>query len=169
MSETTNSDTDTATELACGLARQFEGCILTPYQDPVGVWTIGWGETYIDGAPVSANTPPISQETADALLASTMAECVQQVDSVVTCPLNPNQTAALADFVYNEGFERLCTSTLLKLLNQGDITGAVEQFTRWDLADGRVLSDLIKRREAEQALFNKPWVAPVPSTESTVT
>jgi lysozyme len=157
MSETLNSDPDTATALACGLARQFEGCILTPYQDVVGVWTIGWGETYIDGAPVSADTPPISQETADALLASTMARCVQQVDSVVTCPLNPNQTAALADFVYNLGLGAFRSSTLLKLLNQGEITGIAYQFARWDMAGGQVLPGLHKRRLAEAALFNKPW------------
>jgi lysozyme len=86
-----------------------------------------------------------------------MARCVQQVDSVVTCPLNPNQTAALADFVYNLGFGAFRSSTLLKLLNRSRLTAAAYQFARWDMAGGQVLPGLLRRRLAEQALFNKPW------------
>jgi lysozyme len=143
--------------LACDIARPFEGLRLSPYQDPTGTWTIGYGATYrADGSPVTANTPPMTVAQAEALLEAHMETCVADVDSVVTCPLNPNQTAALADFVYNEGFGAFRSSTLLKLLNQGDIAGASEQFQRWDLAGGEVLPGLVRRRAAERALFETP-------------
>lgn len=147
--------------LACDLARPFEGLRLSPYQDPTGKWTIGYGATYqADGSPVTANTPPITVAQAEAMLAAHMDDCVADVDSVVMCPLNANQTAALADFIYNLGFGAFRSSTLLKLLNQGDIASAAEQFQRWDLAGGEVEPGLARRRAAEQALFESPVVPP---------
>jgi GH24 family phage-related lysozyme (muramidase) len=47
----------------------------------------------------------------------------------------------------------LQSSTLLKLLNQGEYTQAADQFLRWNKAGGRVLPGLTRRREAERALF----------------
>ncbi|MCF3948709.1 lysozyme [Acidiphilium iwatense] len=76
--------------------------------------------------------------------------------SQVTVPLNPNQQAALIDFVYNLGAGNFRASTLLRLLNAGDFARAVRQFTLWDHADGRVLPGLLRRREAEAALFAAP-------------
>jgi lysozyme len=156
--------------LACSLARRFEGFSSFPYQDGDGNWTIGFGATYLaDGSAVTASTPSMTRAQADALLTAQMAQCVQDVDSVVVPPLNPFQTAALADFVFNEGFGAFRSSTLLKLLNAGDISGAAEQFVRWDIAGGEQMPGLLRRREAEVALFKTPWVAPAlaPSLKDT--
>ncbi|MCF3948637.1 glycoside hydrolase family protein, partial [Acidiphilium iwatense] len=47
------------------LVQPFEGFSATPYQDPVGVWTIGFGSTRdAFDAPVCATTPPITRAQA---------------------------------------------------------------------------------------------------------
>lgn len=148
----------TALPLACALARRFEGCRLTPYQDPGGTWTIGYGEVYLpNGEQVSELTPPITFTRANALLESRMLGCIRDVDNVVTTPLSPAQTAALADFVFNVGYGAFRSSTLLKLLNARDIEGAADQFLAWDKAhvNGELvtLPGLLCRRQAERTLF----------------
>jgi lysozyme len=47
----------------------------------------------------------------------------------------------------------LRTSTLLRLLNAGQLQAAAAQFKYWNLAGGQVENGLVKRRAAETALF----------------
>lgn len=143
--------------LAVNLAKQFEGCKLAAYLDTGGVPTVGWGSTYLlDGTRVTMKTT-LTQEEADELLTKKMAECIADVQHLVHVPLNPNQTAALADFVYNLGSGALAGSTLLHFLNGSLYVAAANQFVVWD--KGRVkgvltaLPGLTKRRTAEQGLF----------------
>ncbi|MGB0206320.1 MAG: glycoside hydrolase family protein [Neptuniibacter sp.] len=44
-------------------------------------------------------------------------------------------------------------STLRRKLNRQEYVSAAEEFRRWVWAGGRKLKGLIKRREAEKALF----------------
>jgi hypothetical protein len=44
-------------------------------------------------------------------------------------------------------------STLLRKLNAGDYEGAAREFDRWVKGDGKVLPGLVRRRDAEEALF----------------
>jgi lysozyme len=37
--------------------------------------------------------------------------------------------------------------------NRGDYDGAAEEFLKWNKAGGKVLKGLVRRREAERALF----------------
>ncbi|WP_323134527.1 glycoside hydrolase family protein [Xanthomonas campestris] len=46
-------------------------------------------------------------------------------------PLTAHQEAALVDFVFNLGAERLRTSTLLRLLNSGNYAAVSAQLRRW--------------------------------------
>ena len=45
-------------------------------------------------------------------------------------------------------------STLLKKLNAGDYDAIPDEIRRWNKAGGEVLEGLVRRREAEAALFN---------------
>jgi hypothetical protein len=56
-------------------------------------------------------------------------------------------------FAFNVGMGNVRSSTLLRLLNQGNYDGAAAQFGRWIKAGGRVLRGLVRRRAAERALF----------------
>ncbi|AXE31651.1 muraminidase [Chromobacterium phragmitis] len=132
------------------LIKQFEGLRLAAYQDMVGVWTIGYGHT---GPDVKAGLI-ITQQQADKLLAADLEKFETGVGQLVAVPLNANQFAALVSFSYNLGLGNLRSSTLLRLLNQGDFAGAAAQFSRWNRAGGQVVAGLARRRQAEQALFN---------------
>ena len=135
------------------LIKQFEDCRLSAYQDSVGVWTIGYGWTQpVGGVPVGSGMI-ITQATADNLLVSGVVQYVNGVDRLVRVVLNQNQFDALVGFAYNIGVGALESSTLLKKLNAGDYRGAADEFPKWNKAGGKVLNGLVKRREAERALF----------------
>ena len=131
------------------LTEQFEGLQLTAYQDPVGVWTIGYGHTGNDVQPGLT----ITQEQASALLLQDVASAVAAVNRLVTVPLTQNQFDALVDFTFNVGQGNLASSTLLRELNAGNTAGAAAQFLVWVYAGGVQLPGLVKRRQAEAALF----------------
>ncbi|MBM2884524.1 muraminidase [Chromobacterium amazonense] len=137
------------------LIQQFEGLRLTAYQDSVGVWTIGYGHT---GPDVRAGLS-ISDSQATQLLSQDLRRFEQGVSNLVKVAINQNQFDALISFSYNLGLGNLQSSTLLRLLNQGDYRGASGQFPLWDKAGGKVLPGLQKRRQAEQALFLSPVAA----------
>ncbi len=134
------------------LIKSFEGLRLTAYQDMVGVWTIGYGHTGPDVRPGLM----ITQEQANALLAADLARFEQGVAKLVTLLLNQYQFDALVSFSYNLGLGNLQHSTLLRLLNAGEVTAAAEQFLCWDKAGGRQVAGLTRRRKAERELFLTP-------------
>jgi lysozyme len=131
------------------LTEQVEGLRLTAYQDSVGVWTIGYGHTGSDVRPGLT----ITQEQASALLQQDVAGAVAAVNRLVTVTLTQNQFDALVDFTFNEGQGNLASSTLLRELNAGNTAGAAAQFLVWVYAGGVQLPGLVKRRQAEAALF----------------
>lgn len=149
-----------AADLAAGtITPQFEGYSATPYWDPDGkVWTTGYGSTRIGGtgAPVTQFTPAIDEPTARAWAAAELTAALRTIKADVRVPLTVHETAALADFIYNVGAGNFGSSTLLHLLNAGDYEGAAAQFARWNVAGGKVLAGLIRRRAAEKALFDTP-------------
>ena len=104
----------TAAAMAECLIRQCEGCVLQPYADVAGNWTIGVGSIRMpDGSPVTASTPPITSEQADAMLMAELTDTMAEVDMLLTAPANDHQRAALYSFAYNEGCGALSKSTLL--------------------------------------------------------
>ena len=131
------------------LIQQFEGCKLTAYLCPAGVWTIGWGST---GIGVSKGVT-WTQAEADERYKKDIAFFKTGVKKLVTVPINNNQLEALTSFAYNLGLGALKESTLLKYLNKGDYQAAANQFLRWDKAGGKVLAGLTRRRTAERNLF----------------
>ncbi|HEY4040326.1 MAG TPA: lysozyme [Rhodopila sp.] len=144
-----------AVDLAAGLCRAFEGCVLEAYRCPAGVWTIGVGSTRLaDGSAVCATTPPITDAVAEALLQSGLRALAPRIEAIVTVPLADNEAAALLSFAYNLGVANLRSSTLRLLLNQGDRAGAAAQFALWCHAGGQVLPGLVRRRAAEAAMFS---------------
>ena len=133
------------------LTEQFEGCRLTAYQDQVGVWTIGYGHT---GPEVCAGLS-VTQEQASALLQKDVSSAADFVNKSVMVALTQEEFDALVDFVFNLGAGAFQKSTLLHLLNAGDFAAAAAQFAVWDRAGGAVVAGLLRRRQAETALFNE--------------
>lgn len=143
MTQISNNCTD--------LVKRWEGCRLQAYQDSVGVWTVGYGHT------VGVHPGLVwTQEQADQTLAEELGEFAGKVAGLLTEPVSQNQFDALVCFAYNVGVQALHGSTLLRLVNSGDIKGAAAQFPRWNRAGGQVLAGLTRRRAAEQQLFLAP-------------
>ena len=143
------------------LTEQFEGCELTAYQDQVGVWTIGYGHT---GTGVGAGLT-ITQDQAEALLLSDVSAAASYVNQAVTIALAQQEFDALVDFVFNLGRGAFAGSTLLRQLNAGNFAVAAAQFDVWDHAGGQVVAGLLRRRQAETALFQEGQSIPGGATD----
>lgn len=134
------------------IIKNFEGCRLTAYK-PVPTekyWTIGWGHY---GADVKQGMT-ITQARADELLLQDVATSVAAVNNPIYCPLtaslNQNQFDALVSFTFNCGagcLKTLCQNRTLKEI--------AEKIPAYNKAGGKVLKGLVRRRAAEQELFNK--------------
>ena len=139
-------------EIAASLCKQFEGFRSKPYLCPAGVATIGYGSTYYaDGRKVTLQDTPISQDEANALLMHELEHTYLQ-GVLRNCPIlltDERRCNAIVDFCYNLGIGRLQTSTLKRKINAQDWEGAKEELMKWSKAGGKVLSGLLKRRQAE--------------------
>lgn len=155
-------------KIASKLAKPFEGLSLKAYYDPVGYPTIGFGHllslkafefktktnTWNEAlAALRLQYPDISLEQATILLEQDMIKAYKAVMFNVKYPLNNNQLAALTDFVFNVGPGNFRNSTLLKLINRGELQDAADQFLRWNKAGGIVLKGLTNRTIARRKLF----------------
>jgi len=135
------------------LLKYFEGCETVAYQDSVGVWTIGYGHTkgVVEGM-------TITEAEADSMLSKELEEYESYVENMVEVELTQEQFDALTVWVYNLGPTNFKNSTLLKKLNSGDYSAVPTEIKRWNKAGGKVLKGLVKRREAEAAMFEgKEW------------
>jgi lysozyme len=153
------------------LVKRCETCSLTAYPDPQGQkcdqcnievkpdgycpncgnpckgWSCGWGHYGV--TPTTVWTQP----QADSTLVSDLTWVESEVNRLVIVPLTQGEFDALCSFVYNVGAGNFEESTLLRLLNNKDYSGAAAQFQLWDHAGGKVLADLLKRRQLEEAEF----------------
>ena len=130
------------------LIKKFEGCQLSAYKCPAGVWTIGYGHT--SGV---RKGMVITQNEADKFLELDLAKFEKQVTSLVKVPLKQGQFDALVSFVYNLGSGVLSTSTMLRLLNCRKYKEAANEFEKFVYADKKILQGLVNRRKAEKELF----------------
>lgn len=131
------------------LIKSFEGLRLSAYRDAVGIWTIGYGTTR--GVKPGMR---ISEAEAEKFLQEDLIRFEQAIHEALSVPVNDNQFSALVSFTYNIGSGAFRSSTLLRLLNQGeDVRSVGAQFLRWDKAGGKVLAGLTRRRNAERSLF----------------
>ena len=141
-------------EKGLNLIKQFEGCHLKPYQDPIGLWTVGWGHLIGDG-----KTLPIewfrrfTKEEVDELLKKDVERFERGVLRLCPNNLTQHRFDALVSFAFNLGLGNLQISTLRKKHNRGDVVGAAQEFPKWNKAGGKVLRGLTRRREAEKALY----------------
>lgn len=133
--------------------KQREGFSATKYWDYAG-YSIGYGHLIKSGENISE---PISVAYATQLLANDVAWAEGAVNRNVAVALSQNQFNALVSLAYNIGAKGFASSTLLRLLNKGDYSGAANQFSVWNkvTANGKkqVNNGLVARREKERSLF----------------
>lgn len=145
----------TTSKVGIDLISSFEDKKLKAYDDGVGVWTIGFGTTiYPNGVKVKKGDT-CTLEQAKSYFANDLKRFEKTVNDSVKVDLTQNQFDALVSLTYNIGSTAFKNSTLLKKLNAKDFTSAADQFLVWNKGGGKVMKGLVRRREAERALFTK--------------
>lgn len=153
------------------LITEFEGFEDHWYPDPAHGWdvpTCCYGHTDAAGAPYYAATKDkvFSKAEGREILAKDLRDVEATVRNAVRAAVNENQIGALVSFTFNLGEGNFGKSTLLKKVNAGMFAEAAEEFGRWNMAKGKVLKGLTRRRAAEAALFARPVAAAQPAPQT---
>jgi lysozyme len=157
------------------LMHKYEGMRNRPYLCPAHIWTIGYGHVLYQEQirlPVvrvpDKHTPMIrseyplkpednrvwSKEEINELFRVDVESFERGVLRLVPgCVGHQGRFDALVSFAFNAGLGNLQRSTIRMKANRGDWEGAADAFMAWVKGGGRVLPGLVKRREAEIALF----------------
>lgn len=145
------------------LIKEFEGFRASTYDDGVGVLTIGYGTTARAGVGiVPQRGMTITEAEAEYYLAKGINKFIAAIEPAITAPINENQFAAYVSLAYNIGPGAFKKSSTLRHFNACDKERAAKNILLWNKAGGKVLRGLVRRREAERALFlTPPKIAPV--------
>lgn len=130
--------------------KRFEGCKLTAYKCPAGIWTIGYGET------LGVKEGDVwTQEQADQRLRARAGQFLLAV--LKRCPRlhlePPERWIACADLAYNIGVGAFGASSVCRRTNRGEFEQAAEAFLLWNKAGGRVLKGLTLRRHYDRRTY----------------
>ena len=131
------------------LIKSYERCRLRAYlPTPNDVWTCGWGST----KGVTKDTV-WTQEEADAAFLKDLEWVEECVNKAVTAQLTQNEYDALCSLCFNIGCHAFGKSTLVKLINEHNFDAAALEFRRWSKQKGVELAGIVRRRVAEEKLF----------------
>ena len=137
---------------ALTLVKDFEGLELEAYLDPVGIPTIGYGQTNLAGTVTFSMGDAWTEEYAEEVLIENLQIFWDHVDAAIIPELTNCQMSVLTSWTYNVGPTAMRNSTLVRHLNAG-IDDVPTQLMRWNKAGGRVLRGLTRRRAAEAELW----------------
>lgn len=150
---------------AVGLSviRAFETEKLTGYLDAVKIPTIGWGHTemaggiirYTDGTETTRVIvgKTITAGEAERLLVADLQQFERAVLSQLKRSPRQHEFDAMVSLAFNIGPAAFKRSSVLRHFNAGRTQQAADAFLMWNKAGGRVLRGLVRRREAERAVF----------------
>lgn len=143
---------------------KFEKYVGTPYKDMVGVWTIGYGNTYYpNGKRVKSTDKPITKAEAVKLKMDIVNRDFAAAVNIIFANeiekgrLSQNQFDALVCLAYNIGTNALQGSSVARLIKQNRMSAAADAFLLWNKGKvngvRRVIKGLVNRRQAERTLF----------------
>lgn len=148
------------------LFKEWEGLVTHEYLDSGGAPTIGIGHLLTRSERTSGKITiggqaldyrnGLTEQQCWALLDLDLAGSEAVVNDAVKVSLNQNQFDALVSFVFNVGDGAFRSSTLLRLLNEGQPDQVPAQLQRWVMDNGHVVQGLVNRRNKEIALWNTP-------------
>lgn len=157
------------------LMHKFEGFRNKPYLCPAHIWTCGWGTVLyqeqirlpmirVEGkdVPMIRKEYPIRPEDNRVWTKEELAEMFKADLATFERAVlrlipgvfrHQSRFDALVCLAYNIGGGNLQRSQIRMRANRGDWEGAADAFRQWTRGGGKVLPGLVKRREAEIALF----------------
>lgn len=131
----------------------FEGFRDHIYNDGTGVMTIGYGTTSSVVNPLPSH---VTRDEAEHLLREAVAKMCEPVIHGLGINFTQNQFDALCSFVYNLGPGILgAEHTIGHLLREHNLEGAAQSMLLYSDPGTAVHAGLLRRREAERALFLK--------------
>ena len=140
-----------ALEILTKLIKDSEGCKLSAYQCPAGVWTVGYGCTGVDIKKGLTWTQAQAEAELDILAHDVLRQACKASPNLTT----PSRQAAIADFIFNLGIGNYSKSTLKKYVDQNNWLAASGEITKWNKAGGVALKGLTVRRKKESDLLLK--------------
>ena len=129
------------------LIKKYEGCYLSSYKCPAGVWTIGYGSTYINGLPVCEGMS-ITKDRAETLLNEWIENEVMPYISDLN--LKGKQLEAIISLVYDVGGPAFKKSKLRQAIINKDFEAVCRE---WDFGFKSKLKGIYKRRVEELFFF----------------
>ena len=133
------------------LIKRWEGCKLDAYQDTAGIWTIGYGTTSAAGLGKIGKGLRITQAQADEWLVAGLVQYEAAVSKALTRSPSQAQFDAMVSLCYNIGPGNFTKSSVVRLFNAGDASGAAKAFLLWN----KVRNPLTKALEFSRGLANR--------------
>jgi len=147
----------TVSEKGLALTKVSEGFVGTLYEDAASYCTIGYGhlvkKARCDGSEPEEFLHGVTEPRGTEILGDDMGRAERVVTNAVSVELTDGQYGALCDLAYNIGGANFRSSTLLRLVNVGEVDGIAAQFMRWVKAGGKELPGLRLRRAREVDLY----------------
>ena len=157
------------------LMHKYEGFRSRPYLCPAHIWTIGYGHVLyqeqirLPVVRVEGKTTPMIRKEMPLKPEDNRVWTKTEIDELFRADVGTFERGvlrlvpgvvgrqgsfdALVSISFNFGLGNLQRSTIRMRANRGDWEGAAEAFRVWTKGGGKVLPGLVKRREAEIALF----------------
>lgn len=151
-------------ELAESLIKEFEGCSLTAYADPLSggePYTVGYGSTRDQNGNPFREGQKITQEQAELLLSRSVDVLMVELKDTVPfwSEMAPGQQAALISFAYNLGAGFMTASagfeTIQRLLKRKKWSDVPDALLLYRNPGSSVEEGLRRRRQAEGDLWKK--------------
>jgi len=139
---------------ALEMLRHHEGVRRKPYQDAIGLWTVGVGHLIEDGKTLPDSWNKVfTMEEVDEILRKDLARFEAGVERLCPSGLTSGRFDALVSFSFNVGLGCLQRSSIRMKHNRGDFEGAADGFLLYTKAGGKVFQGLVNRRKDERATY----------------
>ena len=139
-----------AAGLAVSLIGGFEGLRQAAYPDPASggpPWTICYGHT--------GHVTPGEHKSLAECKALLLADLNIEADGIERCIhvyMPDTREVAVISLAHNIGVHGVCTSSVVRDLNAGEVQRACDDFLKFNRAAGIVWPGLTRRRQEERAL-----------------
>lgn len=143
--------------------KRYEGVRNTAYNDVAGLKTIGVGHLLtkeelqgnyvrIRNDKISANQSLTDQQVND-LLVQDLEPKMQTVRDAIKTNITQSQFDMLVSLCFNIGSGAFKSSTVVRVINEGNFDQVPNAFLMWVKAGGKTVQGLVNRRRAEAANF----------------
>jgi len=156
-----NDRSASAVSTAAEVIRREEGLRTEAYRDSTGTWTIGYGNTTINGRPVQPGDRLTPAQAENLMRESVVTNYTEFADQV-TRPITDQQFAALTSFEYNLGsgvWSQPTGRQILAAINAGDLSTAGRLMLQYNKARNPATGQLevnpvlAKRRAREASML----------------